>query len=185
MPIYPLPTPIIQRLPAYPVVSPYSPDALGNSLSYEGAIVGFAAASWPASAVCIGYPFSLPNPETARQMWVYNAATSIGTVDLGIYDAAGNLLVSKGTTAQSGTNDLQLFDITDTELAPDVTYYAMMTMRGVSGIINRMALNTLGSYRAQGFIQANPTFPLPNPITFVAPSWNYVPIFGIQLKTVI
>lgn len=66
---------------------------------------------------------------------VTNAATNNDSIDVGLYDAAGNRLVSSGATAGkvNGATGKQTIDITATTLSPGVVYYAGLAYGTVGG----------------------------------------------------
>lgn len=60
--------------------------------------------------------FFIESPVTVYNIAFENGGTVNGNVDVGIYNEAGTLLVSSGSTAQSGASVVQVVGITDTFL---------------------------------------------------------------------
>lgn len=81
-------------------------------------LFGSTSSAWPTANLALYYPFRLYSFATAYQLLVLIGATSTGNVDVGIYDAQKNLIVSSGSTACGAINTVQEFDITNTVLAP-------------------------------------------------------------------
>jgi hypothetical protein len=139
--------------------------------------------AYPSANLAIFVPFQLSAPFLAAQMFVANGGTVSGNVDVGIYDTQGNRLVSKGSTAQSGTSALQPFDIADTWLQPGC-YYMAVALDNATGIINHYVPGVTQS-RQMGVLQAATSFPLPATVTFAAIASNYLPSIGIASQAVI
>src|SRR3990172_5526534 len=60
------------------------------------------------------FPVVVHEPVTVYSMFWINGTTINGNVDVGVYDTAGHLLVSTGSTAQSGSALPQEAGTTDT-----------------------------------------------------------------------
>lgn len=143
-----------------------------------------ATAAWPATNEAIYIPFTLPVTMIAARMFVYNGTTASGNLDLGIFDTGGNSIITKGTTAQSGTSVLQFLDITDTTLSPGV-YYMGCSMDGTTGTTFAHAPNSLAVARTSGVLSQSTAFVLPTTTaTFAAAQHAYIPIVGITTRTV-
>ncbi len=176
MPIY-IPGPAAR--PSSFNIGPWSPDAIGPQIGFYGAWTTFGSATWPSANLAIGYPFMLTEPRTVLQMWVFNGSAVSGNVDAGIYTAAGAKLVSKGSTAQATTSDLQLLDVTDTLLPANQILYAWMALDNTTGTTTRLAGGvSLAQTGGTGVMQMATAFPLPSTITGAAIGSNYIPAFG-------
>lgn len=144
------------------VLSPHSPAGpLGGMVG--GAI---ASATYPSANLAIFYPVRVTRAFTVAQLFVLNGATVSGNIDVGIYDSAGTRLVSSGSTAQSGTNAVQAFNIADTLLAAG-WYYLAVAMDNITGTLQR---NTAGSFvmtASLGIGQQASAFPLPATATII------------------
>ncbi len=118
-------------------------------------------------------------------MFVFNGGTASGNVDVGIYDAFGNKMVTMGTTAQAGTSALQTFDITDTTLNPG-NYYMACAMDGTTGTALRYTLGSLQVVRATGVLSQSTAFALPTTTaTFAAAQDNYIPLMGVTSRATV
>lgn len=166
----------LSLLPPPPALYPGYLDAIGGG---GGAVTlaSFASAAWPAANRAIFLPFAVAVPSTAVQLYCLNGATASGNVDMGIYDPSGTRLVSIGSTAQSGTNVLQLFDITDTVLGPGA-FYLGIALDGTTGTMFRANIGP-GSTRAFGVVQMASAFALPAAATYAAAASGYIPFCGI------
>lgn len=164
------------------VISAASYEALGGpnlwrliSTSTPGSAV------WPAASTMIAYPFSVSQICIAVKMWLQNGATASGNIDIGLYTDAGTLIVSKGSTAQSGAGTRQDFDITDTALSPGIRYYMGLVMDGILGTAVRAVAGTAASQLAAlGVVQVASNFPLVTGVTFAKTAQNYLPEFGLS-----
>lgn len=177
-------TPPSVHLPCPPVVSSFSRWCIGAHRAGVGPTVPVSTA-WGSANRAVFYPFMLPGPGTALKMFVMNGATINGNVDVGIYDAAGNRLVSAGSTAQSGANALQVFDITDTELAAGVNYY--MALASSSSTATFFA-DAQSRGRALPVLFVASGFALPSTATLVgqqASTGNFATLFGISFRSLL
>ena len=131
----PVLTPGRQR-PTSQLISPYSYESIGQQI-FAVSNAGIASATCTANLACY-VPFSLVEKRTALKMWVYNGSTASGNIDVGIYRADGTKLVTMGPTAQSGTSDLQVLDITDTDLPPGEQLYMAFAASAGTTTVFRM-----------------------------------------------
>jgi hypothetical protein len=109
------------RMPAPPILTVAHPDCRGFQTPVSQGIlaVNFASAAWVGANTAYMWPFKLTDWATAYQLLFMVGATSSGNIDVGIYDAQKNKVVSAGSTAMSATvNTVQELNITDTLLAP-------------------------------------------------------------------
>lgn len=176
--------------PGQPVIGPQSPEALIGPGGVFMCWSNSASAAWPAADRAYGYPFMLSEPQTLLQMYVYNGATASGNVDVGIYLPDGTKVVSKGSTAQSGTSGWQLFDLTDTVLQPYTLYYAWCCLSSATGTVFRWAGGVnVGQVIATGIVQmaaaTGGTGSLPATVTPAAMATNYLPDFGMVFASTI
>jgi hypothetical protein len=110
-------------------------------------------------------------------LYHYNGATAANNIDVGIYDAAGTRLVSAGSTAQAGTSDLQLFDVTDTLLGPGLFYFAV-SFDGTTGTVFRHVVSQNFGQALGVCQQTASAHPLPATATFAANAFQIVPTCG-------
>src|ERR1044072_5106370 len=135
---------------------PHSAESL--SISTTG-VSAPSSAVFPAANRALYVPFRLSDPITVVKMFVLNGATVSGNIDVGIYDAVGTRLVSKGSTAQAGTSAIQEFDITDTRLGPGLFYMAVAMDNGTATLFRKSINNFF--LRAAGMFQQASAFALP------------------------
>jgi hypothetical protein len=143
----------------------------------EMAQSNYASAAWPTANLAFYYGVVVLRPLTIYQIGTSNGATASGNVDVGIYDFAGNRLVSSGSTAQSGTSVGQVFDITDTVLTPG-NYFLAMAVDNITATFFRVSPST-EQLRCNGVYQQASAFPLPSTATFATPTAGYsTPIYA-------
>jgi len=150
-----------------------------TAMQAEQCVVNYAGAVWPSNNMAFYVPFVLDQPKTAKQMFWENAAVA-GTMDIGIYDAYANRLVSLGATTNAGT--LQVGNITDTALVPGLYYAAMLcstivTQSTWSAAIPSANLRFCGVQQ-----QAVGSATLPNPATFAVMAQSFLPMIGISFQ---
>lgn len=167
--------------PGEVIITPASYQSLGTAL-FRMNQAGASATAWPAAGLVIFVPFWIPEPVTFYKMFVA-VAVSAGNFDAGIYAEDQTRLVSIGTTAAAGTNDTQVFDITDTTLARG-RYYMAIVADTVTTLTVRAKLPAAGIAQSLGLLeQASVTLPLStgaSPATFAKYTRAYIPLFGVQ-----
>ncbi len=94
---------------------------------------GTAAVAWPANNRALYSPISLPSNFTVARLMIASG-NATGNVDVGLYDVNGNLLVSTGTVARSGSSVVQYYDVTD-ESFPPGDYYLALVVSTTSGTV--------------------------------------------------
>lgn len=151
----------------WPVIGPVVPPVLSpwfnRQLGPLGTTVN-ASTTFTANSVRY-YPVIVPQDCVVTKLWLQNGAAVSGNVDVGIYDEEGNRLVSAGSTAQAGTNAVQVFDVTDTRIPAGLCYFAFV-IDNTTGAIWHTGNNFLGAFVGHsGYLQAA-TFPLPAVATF-------------------
>lgn len=127
------------------------------------------------------YSFRISAPFPITYFWWVNGGTINGNVDMGVYSESGQtLLVSTGSTAQSGTNALQTVAVSYT-LSPGRYYLAFATSSATATFARQN--NSVASTRAAGFRQhtttAGANVPLPSSLTFAAHNATPNPYVGI------
>jgi hypothetical protein len=138
-------------------------------------------AAWPAANLVIYTPFWVAEPTTVTKVW-WNVVAVAGNIDLGIYDSAGTLLASAGTTVVAGANTLQTVDITDITLARGNYYFGMVADTVTTLSLGRVA-PAAGICQALGLLeQTSVTLPLAtnaSPATFAKYTRAYIPDCGL------
>lgn len=153
------------------------PDCLFDTY---GTITGVvAAAGWPAASTAILCPFVVRSPCVVTNIAWWNGTPS-GNVDAGVYDMAGNLLVSVGGVAQTGANAIQSADVTDTPLKAG-TYFMALVIDNTTGQNLKVAA-TAPWLRASGVVEVASAYPLPSgPVTMSPPSAAFGPWLAVGL----
>lgn len=178
---------IAPRSPIIEIDSLGSLEAIGGELNASNAGMNTALSNnWPAAAnVALFVPFGVAQAITAVKMWVQNGTAVAGNIDMGIFDAAGTMLVHKGSTAQAGISGIQELDITDTLLAPGRYYMGISS--DTSGVTSKTFQGVMGgAYLAvfTGCYQVAATFPLAT-VTYAAYASVRVPWFGLAARTLV
>lgn len=139
-----------------------------------------ASAVWPSANRAILVPMYLSDTTLVPSLFADNGATAAGNLDLGIYTEGFARIVSKGSTAQSGTDAPQSFDITDVTLAPG-RYYLALASDSASATFLRYSVPVY-ALKAMGVLQMTSAFPLPATITPEAVASAYVPFAGLVVS---
>ena len=164
------------------VICPGSPQSVGGWLNGTQNVTSINTA-WQTANKAAFIPFSVYAPITIVKMFVVNGATVSGNIDVGIYDAFGARLVSKGSTAQSGTSTIQTFDITDTLLQPGL-YYMAIAMDNTTGTLLQWTPTT-NHASTMGLFEQATAFPLPSSFTAATYSMNRFPQLCLTQRTVV
>jgi hypothetical protein len=169
----------------WPSVGVPSPLLLSSfSRSSGGAALNGMAAPTPTStvigaAISILYPLYLDEAVALVKAFVMNGATVNGNWDVGVYDRGLKLIVSTGSTVQSGANALQEAAIGPITLDPGAYHlgFALSSTTGAYFAWNSAFTLTGGSnYQA--------TFPLP--ATFVpAGTTSGTVLFGASQRSLV
>lgn len=138
-----------------------------------------ATTAWPAANRAILIPFRLPKPATAYKMTIGAGTTASGNFDVGIYDIAGNLIISSGATGK-GNNTEQTVDITDTVLG-NGSYYMAMAADGTNNYIARAV--DLNFLKMLGVRQASSAYTLPATLTFETVASAFLPWFSVRFRS--
>lgn len=154
-------------------------------IMYGSMVGGSAPASlaFPASNDALMVPFYLNNAVTIKRLWTANGGTASGNIDVGIYSRDSERIVSSGSTAQSGTNGLQFFDVTDFVLGPG-KYYMAVAMDNTTGTLFRT--NTVVVRLLMlGMAKQASAFPLPASITPAPLTAAYLPLIGAEVSSLL
>lgn len=151
---------------------------------HNASIVALASTAWPSANLAIFVPFRLAAPVIVYKMATGSGTTAAGNFDIGIYDSAGNRLVSSGTTAK-GASVEHIIDVTDTVIGPGLFYlamsadgtnnYTMLTPSGTSPV-------PLQKTRLMGIVAAASSFVLPSTVTFAASTFAPIPMIAAYLR---
>jgi hypothetical protein len=166
-------------LPTVTVI-PSSLESLSAQMGGSGAPT---SAAFPTSNRAIFIPFRLSRPTLFVKMFTWNGTTASGNIDVGLYDKDGTRIVSKGSTAHTGTSVIQEFDITDTLLNAGLFYLAVAMDNSTAHLFRKSVNNVIMKFA--GCYQMASAFPLPATATFAAVSNSYIPIVGATTRSVI
>lgn len=151
-------------------------NSLGNATNNIGATTSTAA--WPANNLAIYIPVSIPVPFIVARFMIPNGSNLTGTVDVGIYSAAGTLLLSTGNSARANASAVQYLGVTDT-LFQAGTYYLGLVASSTTGTYLEATWANATRVLINGPLQeALGSATLPNPMTPAAYTQTFVPQFG-------
>jgi len=147
----------VSTMGAESIIGPYSSHANGSYSTFT---------AWQNANQAVYVAVAIPFACTVYQMAVQIGGTSSGNLDVGIYDANFNRLVSMGSTAMGSTNSIQVFNVTDTPLTPG-TYFLACSVSNTSGVLAGGACYTPAhqGLRALGVQVQSSALPLPSTAT--------------------
>jgi hypothetical protein len=161
------------------VFSPHTSIAIYDPLGPVPGATAFGSATFPAANRALLLPFRVVEASIVKQIYVVNGATASGNIDVGIYAPDGTRIISSGSTAQSGTSVMQVFNVTDT-LIDRGYYYMAVAMDNTTGTLLRNNISAQNA-KYQGFAAMESAFPLPATVT-PATSPGYLPVMGVDLQ---
>ena len=138
--------------------------------------------AWPANNQAIYIPFRLSSPGLARQFLFLVGATSSGNIDIGIYTAQKNRIISAGSTAMSAsTNTVQQINITDTWLNPG-EYLLGVSCSTTTGTVFGLTFNDEIALSMATTYEEASALPLPATATpaISTTATPLIPVVGIQ-----
>lgn len=160
------------------VISTWSYQSLGIEINALTGGLTPASGAYGVANDAVFTPLYLQWPVRVKRLWVANGATVNGNLDVGIYSVGGTRLVSAGTTAQSGSNALQFFDIADLLLGAGA-YYLAVAFSSTTATLFRGA-PALGRVRQMGLAKMASAMPLPATVTLAVPTVAFIPMMGIE-----
>jgi len=167
-------------------ITPWGVESIGPVLNNAlMPVVTPASTAWPVNNKAFYIPFVLAKSATVLKLFWANGATVAGTnnIDVGIYDASGNRLVSTGSTAQGTASIVQEVDVTDTILGRG-QYFLAMSCSNTAATFSLSSSSTTQVGRLIGILEQTSALPLPNPATLAVCSATFVvPQFGAALRT--
>jgi hypothetical protein len=164
-----------------PIISTMSFASIGQMVRTAGSSA--TTCVWGTANQARYVPFWLPLPFTVVKLIALNASTVGGNTDIGVYDASGNQLIGVTAATQTGTNQWQEFDVTDTVLPPGMYYWGLLNTTTTGTYVG---WNDKEIGRAAGvFSQAVGSGNLPTTATFAALDAAVIPIVGISSRTLI
>lgn len=172
-------------MPHFTTSSTYVPRQMTGERMQTNGVPDGNGLPWPAANRALYIPIRIPQPITVVKMYRYIGGIAGGNWDVGIYDAAFTRLVSSGSTAAGSTSTTQVFDITDTFLAPG-TYYIAAACDSSSGrTIADPSSADLNIFKLWGVMEQATAFALPSTATPVVCTSDYYPIIGCSTTTIV
>ena len=162
------------------IISSASVESVGSALAASFAPGG--TTNWVAANRALYVPFRIAQRRIAYKMLTYNGSATNGNFDVGVYDAKGTRLVSGGGAAQTGTSQIQEYDITDTQLFPGL-YYMGVVCDGTGRLLKWL----LGAAEGQmlGLAQQASAYPLPATATFASVAGTQVPWVAVVFRSTV
>lgn len=152
----------------------YSPSA---ALRTTGTALGIASATWVANLSTF-IPMEIPFDYPVNRVFWGNGSSAAGNSNMGIFNINGKRIFSVGSTAQSGTNNIQFATPgTPFTLAAGMYYFAFAN----DGTTNRVFGAGTSALNLQnvGVLQQASNLALADPATLVTPASAGYPVVGI------
>lgn len=163
-------------------ISTLTPDSIGIQLAAASA--SFAVSNgWPVTSIGLFVPVEILYPTTVAKMLLNNGTIVAGSVDVGVYDPSGVRQVSYGSTPQSGTSAIQVFDITDTLLKPGL-YYMGVAHNNTGSFAGFSAAQAV-DLAPLGIFTMPSAFPLPAQATFQIYTGTFVPLVSMTPRVTV
>lgn len=153
-----------------------------NSAAIVMGMMGTPSATtnnWQGNNLAVYAPVSLPASFRIARFMVANGSNLTGTIDIGIYNAAGTLLLSAGGgVARANASAVQYVDVTDTAFQAG-SYYLALVGSSTSGTYAMPSIAAAVRGRWCGFLQESlGSSTLPGTMTPVANTASLIPQFG-------
>jgi hypothetical protein len=164
------------------VISNYNIYGLGANLIING-FTALAGAVWPFANRAFYFPFVVEDGDFVASKFILRNATPVsGNFDVGIYNAKYARLVSSGSTAHTGTNQIQQITITDTPLMPGQYFMALVFDNNTAFLLTTSVSVSSVIANTWGVRQEVSAFPLPATATPTAMTANYFPALTLVNK---
>jgi hypothetical protein len=166
--------------PAWHIITPFSPP-----VAVFAASLPTSAAVWPAANLAIYVPIRIPWTAIVRKAVIFNGSAVSGNLDIGLYTGTGTRLWSSGSTAQSGTLQEQVVDVSpDITIAPGL-YFSALSLDNTTGTILRNNSN-VQLQMVSGIYTESSGFALPATATFAIDYTNaFQPLTGWALEATV
>ena len=169
-------------------ITPWSRDSIQGKLVGLGAVGTYTIQNTiinPTGSMAIFVPFNMLAPATLTQVFWYIGSGTAGFVDVGVYSNAGTLLTHSGNILVSGANSaIQTVDIPDYDIAPG-QYFMAFVSNNKTGSFLASQFGNFGLDEMAGIYQQANASPLPARAAFINPVMDYVPIFGLQTRSLV
>lgn len=154
------------------------------AITGSGAALATATA-WGTADRAMYVPVRLEGSGTVYQLSVQNGGTANGTTDVALYNEDFVRLVASGPTNQAGTSQIQLFDVTDTQIGSGI-YFLGLVNSGTTGTYLG-AVSTVGRNRMSGIVEqasvASST--LPDPAVPVSSTNLFFPVISAHFRSTV
>lgn len=180
----------VELLPSPVVLTPWSPECYGfaiANMSTGSTLDAATSITWPTNNLAFYYPFRVHSICTAYQLLFFVGATSSGDIDVAIYDAQKNRIVSAGTTAMSATvNTVQEINITDTVLYPGEYLLGVACSTTAGTVFGSAVFSDERAFAAFPVYEQATALPLPDPAVPVLATGTTINVMvcGIQFRSV-
>jgi hypothetical protein len=169
-----------QPRPNEHVITPMSYCCLGYDLAGMVA-ANFVSTTYPTTNLCIAVPFEIAGSFLVRKVFWFNGTTAgTNSVDVGVYEESGKLIVSGGGTLSSGASATQEVDVADTQLKAG-RYWLAYSQNGTTAT-PMMSTNAAGLTRAMGVAQMATAYPLPATFVPAVHVNGNIPLMGISSR---
>lgn len=159
-------------------------NGIGDWIAADAAATPISA-TFPSANRTHYVPLYIPSTCIAYRMWVLNGATvGTNTWAVALYSSDSNNLPSTrlvtASATSSGANVLQFFDITDQTMIAGQTYWAAIAMNGTTDTCFRWTFQALPHAEEKFFTEASS---VPSTATPVKAAGNFLPVFGVSLRS--
>jgi hypothetical protein len=138
-------------------------------------------ATWPTANMAIYVPILVPSRVVVVKLWFASGSTGTGNVDMGLYDASGNAVVSATAAAKITSANEQIFDVTDTPVGPGRYYVALSASNNTDTFTGCLAAAPIAA--GLGLLTEASAYPLPATATMVIDqTLGFVPSMGVLLE---
>lgn len=166
-----------------PVISSVSPNSIGTEINIL-TVNKPGANVWPTANLAFFYPVRIGYPYTISQFfWVNGTTVGTNSIDIGIYDSQGNLIVHTGNTLTAGTSATQGVSVTATTLEPGL-YYLAMSENGTTDTQFR-DIGAVSWNNALGLYQMASANPLPTTAVFAAVTNSQILLCGMSSSSIL
>lgn len=144
-----------------------------------------ASGAWFSANDPLAIPFAVRETCVVHQLGWFNGSSAGGSFDVGVYTTSFARLVSTGSTAGSGSASFQWVDVADTTLLPG-RYFLVMVINATTANRIQMYTTTSSALLVQMmgcYDSGTDAFPLPDPLTDMAPSTQALRLPMVCLAT--
>jgi hypothetical protein len=141
-----------------------------------------SSGAWPAANDALFVPVVNKQTVLIKRLYAINGGTVSGNIDVALLSKGPRLLRSAGSTAQSGTNAPQFFDVTDIVIGPGI-YYLSVALDNTTGTLFRGNIS-LRYLQAIGMAKQASGFAIPSAPTLATVTANYLPLIGAEIAEI-